>query len=327
MEQIAGIGIDLGGTATKVGAVDARTGKMLLRTQIPTADVGGQPFADCLVQAIERMVAQLGLAPNKVAGAGFAMPGSVVGGSVPLDCVNVPVPVSEAVAAVGRLMPSVPVALLNDANAAALGESWCGAARDARSSITVTLGTGVGCGVVLDGWPYAGAHGAAGELGHLCVEPNEGRPCRCGASGCLEQYAAAPGMVERARELLAQPGTANSILSASTDLGARELFDAAQVHDGVACIVVAEFVDHLGFGLAQAACLYDPAIIVLGGGMSASADCWLDGVRVAFACRAYPALADTPVVVAELGNDAGVVGAVRFACAPSDKAAPAVNRK
>ncbi len=198
----------------------------------------------------------------------------------------------------------------NDANAAALGEQWAGAAREFQSVLFVTLGTGIGAGVVVEGRVVVGAHGSAGEIGHIVVDP-EGAPCGCGGCGCVEQYASARGLVRLARREIAESETKGFAIAHDSD--ARAVFDAARAGDPRAAAAVRTMSRALAQALAAAVCVIDPEAVVIGGGMSGSADVFLDELRQMFLRFAIPPCKQTSILTAQLGNDAGMIGAARAA--------------
>ncbi len=205
----------------------------------------------------------------------------------------------------------VPVALENDANAAALGESWLGASKDAEMSICITLGTGVGGGIILNGDIYRGVDGTAAEIGHIGIEP-EGRPCGCGSRGCLEQYASATAIRRIAEELMAQ--YPNSTLKNARNLNAHMIFEAGKKGDELALEVFRTMGYYLGIGLASLTNLLNPEVIVIGGGAAAGWEMFIGHVRKEIKDRAFREPAErVKLVRAELGDDAGILGAARLA--------------
>jgi glucokinase len=202
------------------------------------------------------------------------------------------------------------VILENDATAAAIGEHWLGASRECESSICVTLGTGVGGGIMLDGRPVRGPDGTAGEIGHICVEPN-GHPCGCGSWGCIEQYASATAVVRMASELIAEHG---SSLSSTKPFTAKDVYEAAKQGDKAAIATLQRMGSYLGLTLAGLVNSLNPEAIVIAGGMSAAWDMFIDETRGQITKRAFrvPALR-VKLVRAELGDDAGILGVASLA--------------
>ena len=199
----------------------------------------------------------------------------------------------------------------NDANVAALGEQWRGGGRGFDSIVMVTLGTGVGGGVVLNGKILTGANGAAGEIGHLPVKAGESRVCGCGKKGCLEQYSSATGLMRKARELVENTDKP-SMMRDYEQLTGKEIFAAYEAGDALAGEVVEEFAEFLGLGLAQVAQVLDPQAFVIGGGISKNGPVVTDVIKDRYAKNVMFALQGTEFRLAELGNDAGMYGAVKM---------------
>ena len=202
------------------------------------------------------------------------------------------------------------VAVGNDANMAALGEMWLGAGKGEKNLIMVTLGTGVGGGVIVNGQPVVGAHGAGGEIGHICVNYEEEDHCGCGNQGCLEQYASATGITRLAGKRLKADDAPSSLRDRK--LSAKAVFDELKKGDKIAEEIVEEFGAYLGHALANLAAITDPSVIVIGGGVSKAGDILLKYVEKAFKERAFFANEDTRLVLATLGNDAGICGAAKL---------------
>lgn len=282
-------GIDVGGTTIKIGRF--QDGLLTEKKEIPTdtRDNGRNILPD--------IAKNLGPAD----GAGLALPGPVMNEQDLNGCVNLGWwglrrPGDELCALTG-----IPTKCLNDANAAALGEQWQGGGQGYEDVLLVTLGTGVGAGFVLDGRLYSGSHGAACELGHLCMDPTETLSCSCGNRGCLEQYASATGFVRLARE------------AGLNTVSAESLFEKAKAGDETALAVVDRACGILGRGLAMAGCALDPEAIVLGGGVSRAGEFLRWRVEAAFQKHVFHACRGTRILLATLGNDAGIYGAARLA--------------
>ena len=198
----------------------------------------------------------------------------------------------------------------NDANVAALGEMWKGGGLGQKNIVMVTLGTGVGGGIIIDGQILTGANGAGGEIGHICVNYEETDQCGCGNRGCLEQYASATGIVRLAKKKL-EAGTADTVLNAE-NLTAKDVFDAVKAGDQVAMEIAEEFGRYLGYALANIAALVDPEAIVIGGGVSKAGEILLDYVEKAYKERVFFANKKVRFALAQLGNDAGIFGAAKM---------------
>jgi glucokinase len=210
------------------------------------------------------------------------------------------------------------VLIENDANAAALGEMWRGAARGCQTVICLTLGTGVGGGIILDGKLWRGIDGTAGEIGHTSVEPLGGVPCKCGNTGCLEVYASATGIVRMARDAVA--GNSNSALSAisAEQLTAEKVFAAAVNGDQQALEVFGRMAMYLGIAMANLVNIFNPEIIVIGGGVAAAWNLFAERARAEVTQRAFPVPAQRcRIARAECGDDAGLLGAAWLGLQPS----------
>ena len=198
----------------------------------------------------------------------------------------------------------------NDANMAALGEMWLGAGKGHENLVMVTLGTGVGGAIIFDGKCVSGGHGAAGEIGHVCVNEKETQICGCGRKGCLEQYASATGIARMARQKISREKT-NSILK-ENDVNAKKVFDAVKAGDKMAKAVAEEFGKYLGYALANIVVVCDPTIIIIGGGVSKAGEILLPYIEKPFREKVFFANEKTEFALAKLGNDAGICGAARL---------------
>ena len=295
-ENALAYGVDVGGTTIKLGLFDGR-GSLLRRGSIPTdtSDHGAH-----ILPQIARWIRRQDIPLNQISGVGLGVPGPVRRDGTVNRCVNLGwgvVPVAEELSG---LLDGVPVRVANDANAAALGECWQGAGREMDSLLLVTLGTGVGGGLVLHGDVVAGAHGSAGEIGHMTVNPDETRLCSCGKRGCLEQYASAGGIVRLARE-------AGLFVESAKDVS-----DLAVWGNETARAVLEKAGRLLGLALSYAACLLDVDGILIGGGVAAAGEWLLNPVRDAFYANVFHAASSTKLALASLGNDAGLYGAARL---------------
>lgn len=305
------IGVDLGGTKLAVGVVGP-DGRILARAERPTDVAGGVEaiLADTR-RAVNEALGVLGKGLGDVAGVGIGAPGPVEPG----DGVVIIAPnLGWRDVPLGKLMQSgfgIPARVDNDANAAALGEQWCGAGRSVSDMVMVTLGTGVGGAIITHGAMYHGAHGYAGEIGHMTIL-EDGPLCGCGNRGCLETLAAAPAIARIAAEVIdAGRATRMSELAVANPGGleAKIVFEAAREGDPEALGIVNQVARYLGIGLANLANILNPEMIVVGGGVSRAGDLLLDPVREEVRRRALRGPDRVKVVRAELGNDAGIIGA------------------
>ncbi len=199
----------------------------------------------------------------------------------------------------------------NDANVAALGEMWQGGAKGSKDVIMVTLGTGVGGGIIVDGKIVAGYNGAGGEIGHITVNNDEIEPCNCGQYGCLEQYTSATGIVRMAKRKLAKTQDETS-LRKYENITAKDIFDEAKAGDAVALLLVDEVGEILGSTLSNIACVVNPEVIVIGGGVSKAGQILIDTIKKHYQETSFKACRDTRFELASLGNDAGIYGSMNL---------------
>lgn len=305
-----GFGVDVGGTTVKLGLFD-EMGTLLDKCEIPThTENGGERILPDIATAIDTILAEKGIAKSAVTGIGVGVPGPINDEGVINRCVNLNWGVFNLHETLGALT-GLRVKGGNDANCAALGEAWKGGGAGSRSSMFVTLGTGVGGGVILNGKILVGAHGVGGEIGHITVSAPDKYPCTCGKRGCIERYASATGIVRMAKERLAKDGTPSTLRSVEA-LTCKDVFDAAKAGDPLAVETLELVFDYLGEALASACCVCDPERIILGGGVSKAGDYLLEGVKRHFAQHMFHACKGTEFSLATLGNDAGMYGAYRL---------------
>ena len=303
-------GIDVGGTSVKCGLF-LTNGTLVEQWEIPTRlENNGSSILPDVADAIKTKLDERGITKDNVDGVGIGIPGPVnENGEVPM-AVNLHWGF-KAVASELSALTGLPAKAANDANIAALGEAWKGAAEGAKNVILVTLGTGVGGGIIIDSKIIAGYHGAGGEIGHACVNHNEVRPCNCGNHGCLEQYSSATGVVRCMKKLLDEnPDTPCTLRG--TEFAAKDVFDAARNGDALAAREVDEMTDTLGMALANVANTVDPEMFMIGGGVSRAGDVLFAPLREHFKVYAFKSCRETPIVPAILGNDAGIYGSVRL---------------
>jgi glucokinase len=300
------VGIDLGGTTIKAALVSAQY-EMLARNHVPT-DLRSQA---ALLDAIERLILSLAT-DSGAAGVGFGLPSQIDqrSGRV-LDSTNVPLENLAFKDEMSRRI-GLPVEIDNDANVACLAESRIGAARGAANVVMLTLGTGVGGGLVLNGMLYRGSIGAGGELGHMSID-EDGPPCQghCPSRGCLEVLASATGVMAAAQRIADQRpgGTLAAARGRGEELDTRFVIDHAKAGDGEAVEVLEVVGNHLGVGIANYVNIFNPEVVVIGGGVSSAGELLLGPARAEYHRRVLKATGTARVVVAELGNDAGVLGA------------------
>ena len=306
-------GIDLGGTTAKIGLFTT-TGDLLEKWEVPTdtSDQGARILPN-LAAAVQDKMAQRSLRPDQIEGVGLGVPGPVQDSSVvAIVCANLGGwGDCDAGAQLSQLLGGLRVQVGNDANVAALGEIWMGAAKGCRSAVMVTLGTGVGGGVVADGKLIEGAHGAGGEIGHITVNPQETAQCGCGKHGCLEQYSSATGVVRCMNKLLEQNPDGPCTLR-GRDFAAKDVFDAARSGDKLAQQEVEDMTLTLALALGNIAAITDPEMFLVGGGVARAGDVLLEPLSRHYQANAFLSCRNTPIRLASLGNDAGIYGAVRL---------------
>ena len=302
-------GADIGGTTVKLGLFDTE-GNILDKWEIKThTENEGSAILPDTAAAILAKMEERKLNPEEVAGIGVGVPGPVsIDGIVP-HTANLgwgyKVVTKELSERTG-----LPCKAGNDANVAALGEMWMGGAKGHKDVLLLTLGTGVGGGIIVDGKILTGAHGAGGEIGHIHVEDQIEEHCGCGNRGCLEQFASATGIARLARAALAE-SEEPSILREG-EVTAKAVFDALKEGDELAKRVVERFGRYLGTAISVMAGILDPEVIVIGGGVSKAGWILLDYIRRYYKPYAYKSSKETEFALAQLGNDAGIYGCAKL---------------
>ena len=306
-------GIDLGGTTAKIGLFTT-SGALLEKWEVATdTSNAGEHILENLAAAVLGKMKEQSIQPEQVEGVGIGVPGPVLDSSiVPIVCANLGGWGERNVSAqLSGLLAGLKVLVGNDANVAALGEIWMGAAKGAKNAVMVTLGTGVGGGVVVNGKVIDGVHGAGGEIGHITVNRHETAVCGCGKRGCLEQYSSATGVVRCMKKLLDENPDTPCVLR-GTEFAAKDVFDAARNGDALAAREVDEMSDTLGMALANIASTVDPEAFLVGGGVARAGDVLFAPLNKHFQEYAFKSCRETPIKQASLGNDAGIYGAVRL---------------
>lgn len=303
-------GIDVGGTSIKCGLF-LTDGTLVEKWEIPTrTENGGCEILPDVAKTIKKKIKERGMEEEHIDGVGIGIPGPVNEHGEVMCAVNLYWGF-KAVAAELAEMTGLKAKAGNDANVAALGEAWKGAGSGAENVIMVTLGTGVGGGIIINGRILSGTHGAAGEVGHVNINRDETETCNCGNKGCLEQVASATGIVRVAKKMLAEyPG--DSTLKNAKKLSAKMVLDAFKDGDAAATEIVEFVCKELGSALAGFAAVVDPETIVVGGGVSKAGQPLIDCIRKYYQEYAFTACKTTPIVLASLGNDAGIYGAARM---------------
>ena len=286
-----GFGVDVGGTTVKMGFFET-SGKLLDKWEITTnTDDNGKAVLPDIAKSIDNKLAQEGISKAEIEGIGIGVPGPVRNDGVVLNCVNLGWGIINVAEELGRLT-GLAVKVGNDANVAALGEMWQGGAKGSKDVIMVTLGTGVGGGIIVDGKIVAGYNGAGGEIGHITVNNDEIEPCNCGQYGCLEQYTSATGIVRMAKRKLAKTQDETS-LRKFENITAKDIFDEAKAGDAVALLLVEEVGEILGSTLSNIACVVNPEVIVIGGGVSKAGQILIDTIKKHYQETSYKACRDT----------------------------------
>ncbi|MBP5598110.1 MAG: ROK family glucokinase [Pseudobutyrivibrio sp.] len=308
-----GFGLDLGGTTCKCGLF-TNEGELLDKWEVPTdTSNGGVNILKNLATAVKEKMAEKNITAEEVSGVGIGIPGPVSGDGVVNRCVNLGWGVFNVETEFSDELGGIKVKAGNDANVAALGEAWMGAAKDYSSSVMVTLGTGVGGGVIINDQIITGAAGAAGEIGHIRVNYTEEMTCGCGNHGCLEQYCSATGIARLAKIRLAMNEDESGLRAIPTEnIDAKAVFDEAKKGDVVAKEVVKRACEYLAQGLQVISSVVNPEAFVIGGGVSKAGQMLIDEVEYRFNQIAFHGCRNTKIILATLGNDAGIYGAMKL---------------
>lgn len=300
------LGVDIGGTTVKLGLFTV-DGELQDKWEITTrVDEGGKYILEDIAQSLVAKLTEKAIDKAKVAGVGVGVPGPVKADGTVLRCVNLGWGIFNVADEMTRLT-GLPAKVGNDANMAALGEMWQGGGKGYKNIVMITLGTGVGGGIILDGKMLSGVNGAGGEIGHMHVNENETETCGCGLKGCLEQYTSATGIVRMANIAINNSERPSSLRSVQY-ISAKEIFDAAKNGDELALELVDNHGKCLGRALAQAACIVDPEVFVIGGGVSRAGTILIDAIAKYYREYAFHACRKAQFALATLGNDAGIYG-------------------
>ncbi len=303
-------GVDVGGTSVKMGLFD-KDGNVLDKWEIPTRTAdGGKNILPDIAASIKEKMAEKSLAKEEVAGVGIGVPGPVEKSGVVHKAVNLGWSELNMKEELAALLDGMRVEGGNDANVAALGEMWKGGGQGHKNLVAVTLGTGVGGGIIVNGEIMTGATGAGGEIGHIHVEDDETEACGCGNYGCLEEYASATGITRLANRTL-QKSDKDSVLR-NGEVSAKTVFDAVKAGDELAIEIAQQFGEYLGKGLGVIAGIINPEIFVIGGGVSKAGEVLFDYIKPSFERTAFHGSKDVIFALATLGNDAGIYGAARL---------------
>ena len=303
-------GIDVGGTTVKLGLFN-QSGDILDKWEIPTrTEDHGKNILPDVAEALEKKLQEKNISKDDVIGAGIGVPGPVDDNGVVHRAVNLGWDMVDLKKELEALLDGMKVEGGNDANVAALGEMWKGGGQGHQSLVAVTLGTGVGGGIIINGKILTGSTGAGGEIGHIHVEDNETEACGCGNFGCLEEYASATGITRLANRAL-KASDKDSVLRTG-EVSAKTVFDAVKAGDELAIEVAQKFGDYLGKGLGIIAGVIDPEIFVIGGGVSKAGEVLFEYIRPSYEKTVFHACRNTEFALATLGNDAGIYGAAKM---------------
>lgn len=300
-------GIDIGGTTVKMGSFQ-EDGILKEKWEIKTrTEENGKYILGDIADSVKENMKQNEISTENLSGIGVGVPGAVLNFSKVNECVNLGWGSVDVAAQLSDAI-GCRVRATNDANAAALGEIWMGAASDCKSAVMITLGTGVGGGIIVDGKIIDGSHGYGGEIGHMTVDPEDDRVCNCGKTGCLELYASATGIVYETKKALAQTEKESSLRSMDT-ITAKDIFDAAKDGDEFAKDQVKALGQKLALASGNIALMVDPEVFVIGGGVSKAGQILLDAVEEYYKKYTFGKAQESKFVLATLGNDAGIYGA------------------
>lgn len=300
MEKKFVFGVDIGGTTVKLGVFTV-DGTLVKKMEIKTrTENGGVNILKDIAFVIKEIMETDEIELKNVKGVGVGVPGPVLKDGTVNKCVNLGWGVLKIEEELSALLDNIPVKAGNDANVAALGEMWKGGAEGCHNVVMVTLGTGVGGGVIINGEIVKGSFGAGGEIGHIEICEDEIETCGCGKKGCLEQYASAMGIARKAKEILGK------------ELTAKEVLDLAKEGDENVEQIVHSMAKKLGKALSIISCVIDPEIFVIGGGVSKAGVYLLNMIQGYFTQSAFHASREAKFSLAKLGNDAGIYGAAKL---------------
>lgn len=305
-------GVDIGGTTVKIGFFET-TGKLVDTWEIPTrTENDGELILPDIAESIKENNEKNSITADDIEGIGMGVPGPVKDDGTVLKCVNLGWGVFNVEKALSVICGGVKVKAGNDANVAALGEMWQGGGKGYEDVVMITLGTGVGGGIIRGGKIVAGTNGAAGEIGHIPMIDDESECCGCGKKGCLEQYASANGLVNVAEKYIAAHRTVETELDLNAGFTAKDVCDAAKAGDIAGLAAVEESMRLLGKAMASVSCVIDPQVFVVGGGLSKAGNIIIDTAAKYYKEYAFHASRETEIKLATLGNAAGMYGGVKM---------------
>lgn len=305
------VGVDIGGTTVKIGFISLN-GDFNQKWEVDTdTSNGGANILKNIWDSIVEKAASFSIEISEIAGIGIGAPGFIDGekGYV-FDAVNIGWKEYPLAAELSKLS-GLPVFLENDANIAVLGENWLGAGENADNVIAITLGTGVGGGIITNGKIVNGVNGTAGEIGHITVEP-DGYQCNCGRKGCLETIASATGIARQAMKIIEKKPASKlaEIYNVTQKITSKDIFELAKSGDADSKQIIEHTADIIGLTIANLAMTLNPSKILIGGGVSKAGEQLLQPIKNAFTKYALPRVSEAcEIRIAELGNDAGMIGA------------------
>ena len=306
------VGVDIGGTSVKLGLFE-EDGRLLFKWEVKTRkEDGGAQILPDVAASIRQVLAQEGISMDQVKGVGMGLPGPVLSDGFVEVCVNLGWHNMNPQKELSALLDGVLVRSGNDANVAALGEMWQGGGQGYKDLLMVTLGTGVGGGLILNQKMISGSHGLAGEIGHIHVRDEEREYCNCGGQGCLEQVASATGIAREARRKMASCDTPSVLRQYGDQVSATNVLAAAKAGDALAAEVMEVVCHYLGVALAQISMTVDPEIFVIGGGVSKAGQYLVDRIRSHYEHFTPISKNKAKIGLATLGNDAGIYGAAKL---------------
>lgn len=307
-------GIDVGGTTVKLGLFSTE-GELLDKWEITTRTENfGENILSDICEAMEAKLAEKEISLDDIEGVGIGLPGPITNDGTVLQCVNLGWGTFNVEEKLSEMFRGIKVKAGNDANVAALGEAWQGGGKDYDDIVMITLGTGVGGGVIINGKILTGYNGGAGEIGHMHVDDNETDSCNCGRKGCLEQFTSATGVVRLAKRLMNNTDKETKMREFGENITAKDVFDLAKEGDAGANEVVETMGTYLGTAMSHIAVVVNPQAFIIGGGVSKAGQFLIDAIKDKYRETCFAACGDAAVHLATLGNDAGMYGAAAMIC-------------
>lgn len=307
-------GIDVGGTTVKLGLFST-AGELLDKWEITTRTENfGENILSDICEAMEAKLAEKEISLDDIEGVGIGLPGPITNDGTVLQCVNLGWGTFNVEEKLSEMFRGIKVKAGNDANVAALGEAWQGGGKDYDDIVMITLGTGVGGGVIINGKILTSYNGGAGEIGHMHVDDNETDSCNCGRKGCLEQFTSATGVVRLAKRLMNNTDKETKMREFGENITAKDVFDLAKEGDAGANEVVETMGTYLGTAMSHIAVVVNPQAFIIGGGVSKAGQFLIDAIKDKYRETCFAACGDAAVHLATLGNDAGMYGAAAMIC-------------